>query len=75
MTYQDDNPKTTGWEQQVYPALDLVDLDVVTGRDDTGFIQSAVQLNDNLSRPMIIDDLELSYVTWKARTPVHEQML
>lgn len=30
-TYQNDNPETTSREQQVYPVLDLVNLDVVTG--------------------------------------------
>ena len=61
-TYQDNDTEATGREQQVDPVLDLVDRDVVAGRDDTRLVQTAVQLNDDLARTVVIDDLELANV-------------
>lgn len=75
MTYQDDDPETTSREQQVHPILNLVDLDVVTGRDDPGFVQSAIQLNDDFSGPMVIDNLKLSNITWRTNSSICERML
>ena len=62
MTYQDDEAERTGREQQVDPCLNLVDLNVVSRRDDTGLVQAAVQLHYNLSRPVVVNDLELANV-------------
>ena len=61
-THQDDETELTSREQQVDPVLNLVDRDVVAGRDDAGLVKTSVQLNDNLARAMIIDDLELANV-------------
>lgn len=61
-THQDDDTKGTSGEQQVDPGLNLVDLDVEAGRDDTGLVETSVQLDDDLSSTVIIDDLKLSNV-------------
>lgn len=60
---QDDNTEPTSWEQQVNPRLNLVNLDVETRRNDTSLVQSAVELDDDLARAVIIDLLELADVT------------
>ena len=60
--HQDDETELTSREQQVDPVLDLVDGDVVPGRDDTGLVQTAVQLYDDLARTVVIDDLKLANV-------------
>ena len=48
-THQDDDTETTSREQQVDPVLDLVVLHVVSWRDNTSLVQSAVELNNHLS--------------------------
>ena len=48
-TYQNDDTETTSGKEQVDPVLDLVDLHVVARRDDTSFVQTTVQLDDNLA--------------------------
>ncbi|KAJ3498105.1 hypothetical protein NMY22_g19633 [Coprinellus aureogranulatus] len=61
-TYKDDDTESTSGEQQVDPRLDLVGLDVESGRDDTGLVEAAVQLDDDLARTVVIDDLEFADV-------------
>lgn len=41
-----------------------IDTDVESGRDDTSLIQSTVKLDDDLSTSVVVDDLELSDVTY-----------
>lgn len=48
-TYEDDDAEATSREQQVDPVLNLGDLHVVAGRDDTGLVQATVELDNNLS--------------------------
>ena len=59
---QDDNTETTGREEQVNPRLNLSHLHVITGRDDTRLVQTAIQLNDDLASTVIVNDLELANV-------------
>ena len=40
-----------------------VDRDVESGRDDTSLVQSTVELDDNLSTSVVIDDLKFTNVT------------
>lgn len=61
--YQDDDTEPTSGEQQVDPRLNLVNLDVETGRNDTGLVQAPVELNNDLARTVVIDQLELADVT------------
>ena len=60
--HQDDETELTSGEQQVDPVLDLVDGDVVAGGDDTGLVQATVELNNDLARTVVVDDLELADV-------------
>jgi len=65
--YQDNDAKTTGWEEQVNPGLNLSDLDVEPGRNDASFIETAVQLNDNLAGTVVVNDFEFTDVTCESR--------
>lgn len=64
-TYEDDIPESTGRKEQVDPGLDLVHLNVETWRDHARLVESAIQLNDDLSGTVVIDDLKLANVAYK----------
>lgn len=59
---EDDESKRSGGEEQVNPRLDLVDLDVESGRDDSRLVKSTVKLDDDLAGSVVVNDLELSDV-------------
>ena len=59
---QDDVSEATGREQQVDPGFNLSCLDIVAWRDDTSFVETAVELNHNFAGAVIIDDLKLANV-------------
>jgi hypothetical protein len=42
--------------------LTLVEGNVEAGRDDTGLVQAAVKLDDNLAATVVVDELELADV-------------
>lgn len=54
----------TGWEQVDDPLLEVTELDVVSWGDDTGLVETSVELDDNLAVAVVIDFLELSDVAW-----------
>lgn len=60
---QDDEAELTRRKQVVDPVLHLGQFDVVAGRDDTTLVQAAIQLNDNLSSTMVIDDFKFTNIT------------
>lgn len=60
---QDDVTKLSGGQQVVSPSLDVGDLDVESGRDNTTLVQSTVQLNDDLTGAVVINVLKLTNVT------------
>lgn len=60
---QDDVTELSGGQQVVSPSLNVGDLDVESGRDNSTLVQSTVQLNDNLTRTVVINVLELTNVT------------
>lgn len=59
---QDDVTKSTSREEQVDPGLNLAHLYVVPWRDNTGLVKTPVELNNDLSRTVVIDKFELSDV-------------
>ena len=59
-THKDDVAEPSRREQQVNPAFNLGDLDVKPRGDDTRLVQSAFELNNDLSGTMVIYDLELA---------------
>ena len=64
-TYENNDTEATSGEEQVDPGLDLVNLNVVTRRDDAGLVQATVELDDDLARTVVIDDLELANVAYE----------
>jgi len=60
---QDDNAEPTSGEQQVDPRLNLGNLDVEAGGDDTSLVQASVKLDNDLSGTVVVDLLELADVT------------
>lgn len=62
---QDDIAELTGGQQLDDPLLEVGQADVVAGGDDTGLVETAVQLNDNLARSVVVDLLELANVACK----------
>lgn len=59
---EDDVAELTRGEELDNPLLEVAELDVVAGRDDTGLVQAAVQLDDNLAVPVVVDLLKLANV-------------
>ena len=60
---QDDVTELTRGEELDNPLLDIAELDVVAGGDDTGLVDTAVKLDDDLAVAVVIDLLELANVT------------
>lgn len=61
--YEDDDSETTGREQQVDPGLDLGVLDVEARGDDTSLVKTSIELDYNLARAVVVDDLEFTDVS------------
>ena len=59
---QDDETELTRGEQLDDPLLHVAELDVVAGRDDTGLVDAAVELDDDLAVAVVVDLLELANV-------------
>ena len=59
---QDNVTELTRGEELDDPLLNIAELDVVAGRDDTGLVDAAVKLDDNLAVAVVIDLLELANV-------------
>jgi hypothetical protein len=59
---QDDETELTGGKELDDPLLDVAELDVVAGGDDTGLVDAAVELDDNLAVAVVINLLELANV-------------
>jgi hypothetical protein len=62
---EDDVAELTRRKQLDNPLLEVAELDVVAGRDDTGLVDAAVELDDNLAVAVVVDLLELADVTCK----------
>jgi hypothetical protein len=61
---QDNVTELTRRKELDNPLLHVAELDVVAGRDDTGLVEAAVKLDNNLAVAVVIDLLELANVTW-----------
>lgn len=53
----------TSGQQLDDPLLEIGQTDVVAGRDDTGLVETAVQLNNDLAGAVVVDLLELANVS------------
>lgn len=59
---QDDVAELTGGQQLDNPLLEVAELDVVAGGDDTGLVEAAVELDNDLARAVVVNLLELANV-------------
>lgn len=59
---QDDETELTGGKELDDPLLDVAELDVVAGGDDTGLVDAAVELDDDLAVAVVVNLLELANV-------------
>jgi hypothetical protein len=59
---QDDVTELTRGKELDDPLLDIAELDVVAGRDDTGLVDAAVKLDNDLAVAVVVDLLELANV-------------
>lgn len=56
---QDDVSELTGWEDGRAEFLEVLDLEVKAGRDDSALVEAAVEVNNDLSSAGIINDGEV----------------
>lgn len=59
---QDDVTELAGRQETGNPLLELVQLDVETGGDDTGLVDASDELDNDLAGAVVIDLLELTNV-------------
>ena len=59
---QDDVTELTRRKELDDPLLDIAKLDVVAGGDDTGLVDAAVKLDDDLAVAVVVNLLELGNV-------------
>lgn len=60
---ENDVAELTRGQQLDDPLLHITELDVVAGRDDTGLVDAAVELDDDLAVAVVVNLLELANVT------------
>jgi len=59
----DDMSELSGGEDVVSPFLEIRDRNIVTRRDNTAFVDSSNEFNDDLLRSVVIDDFEFTDVS------------
>jgi hypothetical protein len=59
---EDDVAELTRREQLDNPLLEVAELDVVAGGDDTGLVDTSVELDDDLAVAVVVNLLELANV-------------
>jgi hypothetical protein len=61
---EDDVTELTRWQQLDDPLLEIAKGDIVTRRDDTSLVETAVELNDDFAVSVVIDFLEFTNVAF-----------
>lgn len=62
---KDDVTELTGRKELDNPFLEVAKLDVVSWGNDTGLVETAVELDDDFAGSVIIDFLKLSNVAFR----------
>ena len=62
---EDEVTELTRGQQVRGELLDLVEGDVESGRDDAALVQTTKEVDDDLARSVVIDDLEVTNVAYK----------
>lgn len=61
---QDEVTKLTRGQELGGPGLEVTELNGVAGVDDTALVQTAVELDDDLARAVVVNFLELANVAY-----------
>ena len=56
--------KLTGRKQVIAPLVDLSGTNIEARRDDTALVEATIQLDNNLSTAVVIDNFEFSNVAY-----------
>jgi hypothetical protein len=67
---QDNVAELTSREELDNPLLEVGETDVVAGVDDTGLVDAAVELDNNLAGAVVVDLLELANVALRQKLSV-----
>ncbi len=59
---QDNETELTGREEVSNPLLNLINLNIKTGGNDTTLVKTSVELDNNLTSTMIIDNLKFTNI-------------
>ena len=62
---QDDESELSGWQDLVQGLLEVLELDIESWGDDSAFVQTSIEFNDNLAISLIINDFEFVNVSYK----------
>merc|ERR1719328_355144 len=60
---EDNISELSTWQQVCGPLFDISNCNIKSGRDNSAFVESSSQVDDNFSSSVVIDNLELSDVT------------
>lgn len=60
---EDDVSELSGWENLIDELLEVLDFKVESWGDDTTFVESSVEVNNNLSGSLVINDLEFTDIS------------
>lgn len=61
---EDDVAERTGGKHVRNPALNLVKRNAEAGRDNTALVDATVQVDDDLARTVVVDNVEVANVAW-----------
>ena len=56
---EDNKSELSGWENLVDELLEILELKVESWGDDTALVKSSIELDNDLSRSLIVNNLEL----------------
>ena len=60
---QNDVSELSGWEDLVNELLEILQLQIESWWDDTGLVESSVQVNNDLSGSLVVNNFEVVDVT------------
>ena len=60
---EDDETELSGWEDLIDELLEILQFQVESWWDDTGLVESSVQIDNDLSGSLVINDLEVWDIT------------
>ena len=60
---EDDETELSGWEDLIDELLEILQFQVESWWDDTGLVKSTVEVDNDLSGSLVINDLEVSDIS------------